>query len=83
MINLQTQVTQAISALDLITSSTSNCLSFGDGYKQIGINFSVEVCAIAAEITGYDDTFCKMLNYKFRSAAASLMFERAQTEIAA
>ena len=77
MTNLQTKVTQAIAALDLFASSTSNGLSFGDGYKQVGINFSIEVCEIAAAITGYDRTFCKMLNHKFRSDAAQWAMEAA------
>ena len=78
---LKSEVKQAILALDLIASASHPVMGFGDGYKQIGINFRLEACEMAAEITGRDRTFCKMLNHDFRSAACELMFERALAEV--
>lgn len=73
---LEVEVTKAIAVLDLIAAAPA-IRGFGDGYKQVGINFSIEACEIAAEITGHDRTFCKMLNHKFRADAARMMLTRA------
>ena len=72
---LKREVNAVILTLEAIAKS--KCSGFGDGYKQVGINFSLTACEIAAKITGANATFCKMLNYKFRMAAADLVFERA------
>jgi hypothetical protein len=80
--SLKDEVKQAIIALDLIATAKHPVTSFGDGYKQIGINFSLRACEIAAEVTGYDRTFCKMLNHKFRADASNMMFDRAMAEVA-
>lgn len=74
--DLQKEVTQAIITLGAIASA-AGLPGFGDAYKQVGINYSLEACAIVAEITGYDATFCKMMNHKFRTDAAAMMFARA------
>lgn len=54
----------------LVTLSQFNSNGFGDGYKQIGTDISIPACECAAEITGFDLTFCKMLNSNFRNCAA-------------
>ncbi len=77
---LKKEVAQVIIALDLIAKHPVK--DFGDGYKQIGINFSLRACEIAAEVTGYNATFCKMLNYSFRTDTSNLMFDRALAEVA-
>jgi len=41
------------------------------------VNFSLAACEAAAEITGCDPTFCKMLNRQFRNDAVAVMFARA------
>lgn len=79
---LKNEVKQVIIALEAIASATYPVAGFGDGYKKIGINFSLKACEIAAEITGANPTFCKMLNYEFRSAALDLMCNRAMVEVA-
>lgn len=79
---LKTEVKQAILALQVISQAGYVVSSFGDGYKQIGINFSLLACEIAAKIIGADLFFAKMLNHKFRMDAADLMFERALAEAA-
>lgn len=60
---------------------------FGDGYNQRGVDISIPACEAAAEITGFDTTFGKMLNHNFRTRAAQYAMERAalkdQTEQAA
>lgn len=82
---LKTEVQQVILALDTIASMpiVSGGYGFGDGRKRVGINFSLRACEIAAEITGRDRFFAKMLNHKFRTDAAELMFERARVQVAA
>lgn len=77
--SLKAEVRQAVIALELIAKH--GALSFGDGYRQVGVNFSLRACEMAAAITGADRTFCKMLNHKFRSDACDLMFNRALAEI--
>ena len=72
---LKSEVKQVIIALELIAKHSPK--SFGDGYKQVGVNFSLLACEIASKITGADAMLCKMLNYQFRTDAAELMFERA------
>lgn len=79
---LTNEVKSVIVTLDVIASAQTPVTGFGDGYKRIGINFSLEACELAAEITGYDRTFCKMLNHKFRTDASNLMFGRAFAEVA-
>lgn len=79
---LKAEVKQVIIALDLIATAKHPVAGFGDGYKQVGVNFSLEACEIAAKITGADATFCKMLNHKFRTDAANMMFDRALAEAA-
>lgn len=82
---LKAEVKQVLIALEAIASAppTTSNYNFGDGYKQVGVNFSLEACEIAAKMTGADATFCKMLNHQFRTDAANLMFERALSELAA
>lgn len=77
------EVRRVIAALDAIAAAPFAVTGFGDGYKQTGINFSLRACEFAAQITGRDLTFCKMLNYKFRTDAANLMFNRAIAEMVA
>lgn len=77
---LKAEVKQAILALEAIANASHPIRSFGDSYKHIGVNFSLRACEIASEITGADRLFCKMLNHKFRSDAAELMFERARAQ---
>lgn len=77
---LQNEVKQVIIALDLIAKADHPVTSFEDGYKRVGINFSLEACVIASKMTGYDQTFCKMLNHKFRTDACEMMFEQALAE---
>ena len=79
---LDTEVRSVTLALDTIASAPTGNMTFGDGYKQVGINFSLKACEIAAQVTGYDPTFCKMLNHKFRMDAVEMMFERALAEVA-
>lgn len=78
---LKNEVKQVILALSAIASSVHPVRHFNDGYKTVGVNFSLEACEIAAKITGADATFCKMLNHKFRTDAANMMFERALAEV--
>jgi hypothetical protein len=80
--DLANEVSKVIIALDAIATAAFPVTGFGDGYKQIGVNFELDACEIAAEITGYDRTFCKMLNHKFRTDAANMMFDRALAEAA-
>jgi hypothetical protein len=80
---LAQEVRAVIIALDAIAKAPYPLRGFGDGYKQIGINFDLRACEYAADITGYDRTFCKMLNHRFRMDAAELMFEGALAEVAA
>lgn len=77
---LAQEVRTVIIALDAIAANPVR--DFGDGYKRVGVNFSIEACEYASDITGYDRTFCKMLNHRFRMDAAELMFERALAEVA-
>lgn len=77
---LAAEVRIVMIALDAIATGAP-ISNFNDGYKRIGINFSLEACEIATDITGYDPTFCRMLNYKFRMDAAGLMFERACADV--
>lgn len=77
---LKAEVKQAVMALELI--ARHGALGFGDGYKKVGVNFGLRACEIAAEITGADPTFCKMLNHRFRMNACELMFERALAGVA-
>lgn len=79
---LEAEVKSAVTALELIAGAAHPPVSFGDAYKQIGINISLPACEIAAHMLGCDPLFAKMLNYKFRTAAAELMFERALSDIA-
>ncbi len=53
----------------------------GDGYKQVGINFSLEACKVASGITGVDEFFCKMLNHRFRTDTTEVAFEMALRDI--
>lgn len=76
---LKAEVKHVITALGLIAAHPS--VSFGDAYKQIGINYSLIACEIAAKIVGCDPFFAKMLNHKFRTDAAELMFERSLAEV--
>ncbi len=88
---LKAEVKQAILALHCLANLTpkgSHNVGFGDWFdgfgdcKKIGINYSLEACKIVAEMTGYDRTLCKMMNYDFRRDACALMFERALAEVA-
>lgn len=76
----QIEVTTAIATIAAMAGA--ECAGFGDGYKQIGVNISLPACDAAAEITGVDRTFCRMLNHKFRSDAAAMMFGRARAALA-
>lgn len=76
---LKAEVRQVVIALELIAKHGAQ--SFGDGYKQVGVNFSLKACEIAAKMTGADPTFCNMLNHRFRMDASELMFERALAEV--
>lgn len=78
---LKSEVKQVIIALEAIASAPHAVKGFGDGYKQVGLNYSLESCEIAAEITGIGRTFCKMLNHKFRTDAANMMFKRAMGKV--
>lgn len=73
------EVKQVIIALELIAKHGAP--DFGDSYKKAGINFSLQACEIAAKMTGADTTFCKMLNHRFRTDAASMMFDRGLAEM--
>ena len=68
------EVETAIATLDALRRF--NCEDFGDTYKHIGTDISLLACECASEITGFDVTFCKMMNYKFRNAAALIAMER-------
>lgn len=73
----ETFTAEVNAAVAAITAMRAGKLSgFGDGYKQVGINISLPACEAAAEITGADATVCKMLNHRFRTDAAAMMFER-------
>lgn len=76
------EIKQVIATLDAIATAPYPIPDFGDGYKQVGVNFSLKACEIAAKITGADATFCKMLNHQFRTDAANWMFDRALEEVA-
>lgn len=76
---LKAEVEQVVIALELIAKHGAS--GFGDGYKRVGVNFSLPACEIAAEMTGADATFCKMLNYRFRMDACEIMFGRALAEV--
>lgn len=78
---LKREIEQVIMTLEVIAQCPYPLRGFGDAYKQIGVNFSLPACEIAAKITGAQPFFCKMLNYKFRNHAAELMFERALAEL--
>lgn len=78
---LKNEVKQVIIALEAIARAPHAVKGFGDGYKQVGMNYSLKACEIAAEITGIDRTFCKMLNHKFRTDAANMMFDRAMEQV--
>lgn len=87
---LKAEAKHAIIALHVLANLTNkdgNNSGFGDWFdgfgdcKRIGINYSIETCEIVAEMTGYDRTLCKMMNYGFRSAVAEWMFGRALAEI--
>jgi hypothetical protein len=79
---LKAEVKLVILALEAIARAPHALSGFGDAYKHVGVNFSLEACVIASKITGADAFFCKMLNQKFRTDAAELMFERALAEAA-
>lgn len=78
---IKNEVTQVIIALEAIALAPHAVMGFGDGYKQVGLNYSLNACEIAAEITGIDRTFCKMLNHKFRTDAANMMFKRSMEKV--
>jgi hypothetical protein len=78
---LEIEVRQANAALVAIAEGKIRT-GFGDGYKQTGIDFSLNACDVAAQITGCDPTFCRMLNHEFRTKAAELMFDRALASVA-
>lgn len=66
----QAEVETAIATLTAIAQNS--CAGFGDGYRTTGVNISIAACEAAAEITGANITFCKMLNHGFRAAAAQM-----------
>ncbi len=68
--NIEAEAMQVLIALEAIVSA-KNELSF------IEVDYSVEACEAAAQISGCDATFCKMLNRQFREDAAALMMGRA------
>lgn len=87
---LKAEVKQALFALHALAnllSKDGKNTGFGDWFdgfgdcKRVGINYSIEACEIVAEMTGYDRTLCKMMNFAFRCAATKWMFERALAEV--
>jgi hypothetical protein len=80
---LKAETLQAVIALETIATADYPITSFGDAYKQVGLNFSLDACELAALITGRDSFFARMMNYKFRTDAGALMFDRAMSELTA
>jgi hypothetical protein len=68
--DFQAEVNTAIAAISAYAQGKITA-GFGE------INYSLAACECAAEITGADVTFCKMLNREFRNVAAKMIMERA------
>jgi adenosine/AMP kinase len=67
---IESKVSQAIYTLDAIAACKMT--SYPD------VDFDINACELAAEITGYNPTDAKMLNKAFRENAAKAAFEMAR-----
>lgn len=69
--NYEAFTAEVNAAIAAITAASNGTLT-----EMPDVDYCIEACECAAEITGADVTLCKMFNRQFRNAAAKTMFDR-------